>query len=579
MYHSALARIRNGRADEALAHSRSLLSSHPDWPGSHAIHGEALLSLGDYQGALKEFEWLIERSDTDPLARIKRGLALAALGDFEAAQAAFDAARRVNPEFVASFLRELSGTTGAPASLDPLNIYLWRQYIAQRDCDWRTLDRYVEEFRRAISIPDCALERALVFPALHLPLDLRERHRLAKRVAQEVEQAVAPLPELPAMGGKRRLRIGVLSPGFREHIDALLLLPLLELIDRKRFEVYAYSTAADDGSAVRRRIQRASAQFRDLTRIGDSAAALQLRRDRLDILVDAAGHTEGARFGIVAARPAPLQVLYLGFTSTMGSNRIDYAILDPVVAPPEHWKHWSEKVIHLPQTYFLYDFREQPPKAQAARSDYGLPQNAPVLCAFHKAEKIDPDSFSLWCEILRETPGAVLWLLGERAQLRANLRAAAAARHVDPERLVFCQREDRERYLRRLRLADLYLDAVHHNAIVTACDCLAMGLPVLSLRGTNCSSMSAESILGAAGLSDMVASDRASYVEKALSLVKSKEAVNALRHRVLALRASAPLYDTAGRVRQLECAFEEMWRRKVSGLPNEPFAVSERRDV
>lgn len=553
--------------------TRRLLSQHPDWAGSHAIHGEALLSLGEYADALREFDWVLARLPQDPLANLKRGFALAALGNFDQAKSAFDAARAADDAFVQRFCRELAASPDVPADLDPRVIFLWRQYLAQRDCDWRDRARFLAEFRDAIRDAAVRQDRALVYAALHLSFDAAERHALARRVALEIEQKVEPMrPRIPPPT-TRRLRVGILSPNFREHVDALLLLPLFELMDRGRFELYAYSLAPDDRSQARDRIRRAAHRFRDLSALNAFEAALQIRRDEIDILVDAGGHTEGTRFEIVAARPAPLQVLYLGFASTLGSDRVDYAILDPVVAPPEHRAHWSEKIVHLPDTYFLYDFRGEPPPLALSRAEYGLPEHTPVLCAFHKGEKIDPETFSLWMQILRAHHPAVLWLLGDRPKVVANLRAAAIAAGVDVERLVFCGREQHDRYLARLGLADLYLDALHHNAIVTACDCLAAGLPVLTRHGSTCTSLSAESLLRAAGLPDLVAADSDHYIRQAVRLLRDPENLAGLRARISEARGRAPLFDTAARVRELGAAFGEMWLRHVAGLPPEEFSV------
>jgi protein O-GlcNAc transferase len=569
----ALAQIRDGRGEAALEHTRRLLSSHPDWLGSHAVHGEALLSLGHYESALREFEWILARLPQDPLARLKRGFALASLGRFEEAQEAFDAARAADSGFVEQFCRQLSPNSDTATDLHPNNIFLWRQYLAQRDCDWRDWHRYVELFRRAAQDPDARPDRALVFPSLHVSLDVEERHRLASRVAAGIESGISPLPPRAAVAPARRLRIGILSAGFREHVDALLLLPLFELIDRKRFELYAYSLAPDDRSAVRDRIRRAASRFRDVSALQPAGAAQQIRRDEIDILVDTGGYADGARFEIIAARPAPLQVLYLCFASTLGSERVDYTILDPIVAPQEHREHWSERIVYLPDTYFLYDFRETPPQQALSREEYGLPRDASVLCAFHKGEKIDPETFSLWMTILRAHEPAVLWLLGDRPKVVANLRDAAAAAGIDPGRLVFGGRERRDRYLARLRLADLYLDAVHHNAIVTACDCLAMGLPVLTLHGSTCTSLSAESLLRAADLPELVASDRDDYVRRAIQLLRDPGALGSLRRRIGSSRRRAPLFDTAARISELDAAFSEMWRRHAAGQPPASFSV------
>jgi predicted O-linked N-acetylglucosamine transferase (SPINDLY family) len=269
-----------------------------------------------------------------------------------------------------------------------------------------------------------------------------------------------------------------------------------------------------------------------------------------------------------------LQVLYLCFASTLGSSRVDYTILDSIVAPREHREHWSERIVYLPDTYFLYDFREKPPELALSREEYGLPRDAPVLCAFHKGEKIDPETFSLWMRILRAHEPAVLWLLGDRPKVVANLRGAAAQAGIDPGRLVFSGRETRDRYLARLRLADLYLDAVHHNAIVTTCDCLAMELPVLTLHGSTCTSLSAESLLRAADLPDLVARDRDDYVRRAIQLLRDPGALESLRGAIRNSRSSAPLFDTAARVGELEAAFSEMARRHAAGQPPASFSVA-----
>jgi len=202
-----------------------LLAGLPDWAGAHAIHGEALLSTGDYQGALAEFDWILARLPADPLALLKRGFALSALGRFDEARAEFDAARLADGAFVEGFCRSLAAGAEDPAELVPENIFLWRRYLAQREADWRDWDRYVQTFRRAIGDPSVRLERSLVHAALHLPLDSPERHALARKIALGIEAHVAPLPRRAAPVSGRPLRIGVVSSGFRTHVDALLWLP------------------------------------------------------------------------------------------------------------------------------------------------------------------------------------------------------------------------------------------------------------------------------------------------------------------------------------------------------------------
>jgi predicted O-linked N-acetylglucosamine transferase (SPINDLY family) len=410
--------------------------------------------------------------------------------------------------------------------------------------------------RRLPGSPGTLVEPSVAFIAFHLPLSGEERHAIARHVAAHIEARTPALPPPPATH-HARVRLGILSPDLREHLNAYLLLPLFELLDRERFELYAYSLAADDGSGIRGKLRAAADQFRELHATTDEDAAARIRDDDIDILLDVGGHTTGARFAITARRPARLQVLYLGFPGSLGSKRVDYAIVDRVVGGCA--AEWSEALVHLPHTYYLYDFRLPVPEPGLSRQHYGLPENAFVFCAFHKAEKISPDAFALWLRILSQVPRAVLWLLALPAAAQRNLRREAAARGVDPARLVFAPFDPREQYLARQRLGDLMLDAVQHSAMTTACDALAAALPVLTLRGTAMASRAGESLVRAAGLPELVAADQDSYVALALQLASDPSRLGAYC-RKLAARAG-PLFDTATRVRELETAFLQVWQQ------------------
>jgi predicted O-linked N-acetylglucosamine transferase (SPINDLY family) len=387
-----------------------------------------------------------------------------------------------------------------------------------------------------------------------------------------VEAGNAALPPPPERT-RARIRIGVLSPDFREHLDAYLLLPLFELLDRTRFELFAYSLVADDGSAIRVRVRSAADVFRDLQDLTDREAAMAIRNDGVDILLDVGGHTAGARFSITAQRPAPLQASYLAFSCSLASLRLDYAIVDRVAGCDD--SEWTEARIFLPNTYYLYDFREPAPQATVTRRDYGLPDDAFVFCAFHKAEKITPDVFDLWTQILNQVPRSILWFRALTETACLNLRKHAAQRGIDPDRLAFAPFEPSHdpRYLARHRLGDLMLDSLHHNAMTSACDALGAGLPLLTLRGTALASRAGESLVRAAGLPELVTDDQETYVRTAVRLATDRSELQALKQRLAANRRTAPLFDTAGRVRALETAFQKMYDRMLRGEPPASFDV------
>jgi len=531
----------------------------PDAEAAHRAAGEAYLAAARYKDALTCFDWIVERSP-DVLAQLKRGFALAALGDYGNSTAAFAKAKNADTQAVEKFCISLSGRSEAPSVLDPRAIHLWALYLAQCECDWSGRDALVDALRHAGESGVAANEPALAFVSLLLPTTQAERYALARSVAARIEARCPPLPPPPQAPAGTSIRVGILSPDYHEHLNAYILLPLFELADRRRFELYAYSLGPDDGSAIRGRIRRAAHRFRDLRLLDSRAAAEQMRRDGIDILVDVGGYSSGARFDIAACRPARAQALYLGFSGTLGSRRTDYVIADRTVLPPEDAVFWSEAPVYVPHTWFLYDFRAAPAALpRADRAMYGLPLDVFVFSAFHRAEKIEPDSFDLWMRILKQVPDSVLWLYADEGRVRENIRREASVRGVEPQRLVFAAREPRAAHLARFALADLLLDSLQHNATTTACDAFSVGVPMLTLRGRTFTGRIGESLLRAAGLPELVSPDKEAFVSQAVQLASDAARLERY-HRTLVAR-TGPLFDTPARVREIEAALMQMWRQ------------------
>jgi predicted O-linked N-acetylglucosamine transferase (SPINDLY family) len=573
LHNRGLLLARLGRLKEAEQCHRQYSTVYPDSRRARFNLTDVLLAQSRYEEAVGELDLVLAKSPLDIPALVNRGMALAALGRFEEARDAFSTAHSHDALALEKYVLHVAPGSDMEVVLSPISIFLWRCCVAQGICDWSGWDRYIAEFRRMIADPSVPVDPALGFAAFHLPLGADERHAVARRIAKLVESRTAPLsPQAPR--NRTKLRIGILSPDFREHLNSYLLLPLFELLDRSRFELYAYSLAGDDGSVIRARVKEAADRFSDFAALRDSEAAHRIRDDQVDILVDASGHTTGGRFGITAQRPAPIQALYLGFSGSLGSSRVDYAIVDRIVAPEKVSAEWSEARVYLPNTYYLYDFRDDIPDVAVTRREYGLPEEAFVYCAFHKPEKITPDAFDLWMRILAAVPRSVMWFLALPDAAVANLRRAAKLRGVDPARLHFAPFEPRTgRYLPRQRLGDLMIDALHHNAMTTACDALGAGLPLLTLQGSSIASRAAESLLRAAGVPELVAAGPGDLVEQAVQLATNAGKLARLRAKLQRNRHSAPLFDTTARVRELEAAFTEMWRRQAAGETPASFSV------
>jgi predicted O-linked N-acetylglucosamine transferase (SPINDLY family) len=359
----------------------------------------------------------------------------------------------------------------------------------------------------------------------------------------------------PAPARRARLRVGYLSADFHEHATSYLIAGLLEHHDRRRIETFGYSYGPDDGSEMRRRVARAFAHWRDLASVGDADAAAVVEADALDVLIDLKGHTLLSRLAILARRPAPLQLHYLGYPGTLGYDAVDGIVADAVVAPAGEDALFAERVLRLPRCYQANDAaRALPPPP--SRDALGLPADAIVLASFNTPNKLSAEFFAIWMAALSSTPSALLWLYAPGETLQRNLRAAASRHDVDPARLCFAPKVGQAEHIARLRCADLALDVLPYGAHTTASDALWAGVPLLTCRGATFAGRVGASVLGAAGLPELVAESPASYGELLRTLAADRERLRGYRRHLDRHRRELPLFDTAGFARDFEALLE-----------------------
>jgi predicted O-linked N-acetylglucosamine transferase (SPINDLY family) len=443
----------------------------------------------------------------------------------------------------------------------------------QHVCDWSRFEELSALRRSSALRPEAADPLPEPFGLLSIPSTLAEQFAGARAFSQAIaaralrESAGREYRPGHAGGGgppERRLRIGYLSADFHEHVTAHVMAEVFELHDRSRIEAIAYSYGPDDRSPMRARLKRAFDRFVDLRTVSNVEAAAAIRADRVDILVDLKGHTLDARTEIVALRPAAIQASYLGYPATMGADFIDYILTDRFVLRTQDARYYHEQPVYLPGCYYASD-RGRPVAVPPARAELGLPQNGFVFCCFNQAYKILPGMFAVWMRLLQSVPGSVLWLMENNHWATGNLRREAASRGIDPARLVFAPKVTPEQYLGRLRAADLFLDTLPYNAHTTASDALWVGVPVVTCPGETLPSRVAGSQLSALGLPELIADGMAAYEALALRLARSPGDLAAIRDKLSRNRETAPLFDTPRFVRNLETAYEAMWRIHAGG--------------
>ena len=315
-----------------------------------------------------------------------------------------------------------------------------------------------------------------------------------------------------------RIALGYLSADFRTHPVAQLIVETFERHDRARFAVHGYSYGRDDGTPFRRRLAGAFDRFIDLQEASLAEAVRQITADEVDILIDLTGYTRHARTAILAFRPAPIQVNYLGYPGTMGTATVDYILVNPFVVPPEQQPFFTEKLVHLPDCYQPNDGKREIASRAVSRVECGLPEKGFVFCSFNASYKIGPDVFETWMILLKAVPGSVLWLLEDNRFAPGNLRREAEARGVAASRLVFAPRLPLAEHLARHQAADLFLDTFPVNAHTTASEALWAGLPLLTIAGETFVSRVAGSLLRTVGLAELVTSCLDDYRAMALRL-------------------------------------------------------------
>jgi predicted O-linked N-acetylglucosamine transferase (SPINDLY family) len=538
---AAVALSAAGELDAAGAQNEAitlLTSSAQALPGDAAIQnalGELLHRIGRYAEAISCYERALAIDPDRAETHVNRGHALESLAAYPAA--------------IESFERALSRRPAGAAAIAGV------ASCALRTCDWELARAAIG---RLAQLPE-GLES--LHPFLMHTLDIgpaalvaTARRRARARFTQPAG-SVAPY-------NHDRLRLAYVSPDFREHAVAHCLAGVISRHDRGRFEVVGVSLSPADGSRVGARLAASFDDFVDASSMSDKQLAALLRAREIDIAVDLAGFTSGARPGIFADRAAPVQVSYLGFPGTSGADFIDFIVADPIVVPVEDEEFYSERVLRLPDAYLPFDADRPLPRADLRRGEVGLPAEAIVLCAFGNAYKITQAMFAVWLELLAAVPASVLWLRGLQPRTESRLRALAQQHGVRADRLVFAPFvESVEEHLARLALADLFLDTVPYNAHSTAAEALWAGVPVITCRGHNFAGRVGASLLSAAGLSELICSDLADYRRRSLELLDSPARLAELRARLAAARSSAPVFDTARYTRNLEAAFLTAWRR------------------
>ncbi len=430
----------------------------------------------------------------------------------------------------------------------------------QRQCEWPVWTDLHECGVSAAQLMQATSPMAMLGLADDPAMQLMAARSFAERSYRkliDLHQAHAQAAR-PILKTHQRLRIGYASGDLCMHPVGLLLGGLFETHDRSRFEIFVYCWSPEDGSPHRHRLKVAPEHFRRVDQLNDEQVADLIRADEIDILVDLQGVSAGARPGVLARRPAPIQISWLGLIGTSALPWLDYIVADDFCIPQTAELFYTEKVARLPSGFQPGD-RGRIVAPITNRSSLGLADDAFVFASFNNSYKHSPDMLDCWAEILKQSPRAVLWLLNDNPRSTRRLLTHLAERGINQSRIVLAERSWHGEYLARLSLADLFLDNHPYNAGTTAADALWMGLPLLTLAGRTFIARMAASLLKTAGLTELIAQDRHDYIRRAVHLANDREAYASVRRKLEEARVQSPLFEPTRASREFEQLCEQLW--------------------
>ncbi len=582
-----IALVRQNHIEEGLRALQNALNLNPNYARAHLMIGNAHFQGSNHSEAFTSYHRALKLEARLFEAHVNLGIIHRTRRELPQAQRHFSFASKLKPEsadplFNWAFTLHQFGRMDEAAhayknaySLDPSHTAAksGRLVCLKTMADWEPIDDLLrDETILEVGGGDMPLMATFYFTD-----DVSVQHARALEYCASKFPPVADRKKLSGMAehSQDRIRVGYVSTNFQEHPVMDLTTGLFREHDLSKFEIHAIGYGPIMAPEVRELLEREGACVHDLEQSSDDEFADRIRALNLDIVVDMTGYTDGTKTKVFAHGLAPVQVNYLAYPGTLGSEAFDYIVADETVIGTDQTDHYVEHVMWLPDSFMPCDNQRVISETVKHRAEYGLPEEGFVFCSFNNPVKISPREFDIWMRLLGEIEGSCLWLTGKNKWVPENLRKQAERRGIDPDRLVFTERVPMEEHLARHAHADLFLDTFNYNAHTTANEALWSGLPLVTKIGDQFAARVAASLLRAVGLPELVTQSEAEYEALALALARDPERLSALRTKLQANRLSTALFDTQTYVRNFEAGLAEAHRRRIAGEAVSNIVVSD----
>jgi protein O-GlcNAc transferase len=562
---------QRGDIEEAAGLLARVVELDPGFPEAAYNLANALQALGRPRDAALLYQHAIEQQPGHADAYNNLGNAYRELGEVERAAQSFDEAIRLRPGFVAAYnnAATLMRTFGRLDEAEAhLRLALSNDPHHSPTCnnlgtvlkDQGSIDEGIDFLRRAIALDPCNvvahsnLAYSIAFQAESPALLLEECERWSVQHELPLRAAYRPHDNDPSPA--RRLRIGYVSPDFRDHCQALFMLPLLSHHDHVSFEIFCYaSVERPDG--LTQRIASHADVWRDVRELSDEQLAQRIREDRIDILVDLTMHMANGRPLLFARKPAPVQIAWLAYPGTTGIGAIDYRLTDPWLDPTGSDAFYSERSIRLPASFWCYDPLTDTPAVNALPA---LSNGYVTFGCLNNPCKLSDRSLSLWGQVLRIAGDAQLLLMAPEGAARARLTTRLEQHGIAAQRVRFVPFQPRVDYLRTYHQIDVGLDTFPYNGHTTSLDSYWMGVPVVTRVGNTAAGRAGLSQSMNLDLGELVAHGDADFVDTAVRLARDLPLLSRLREGLRARLTASPLMDGARFTADVEKVYRQVWR-------------------
>ena len=536
-----LALEQQGNDRKAEASFQQAVRLEPRHVEAHFHVGRVLGKQGKLEEAVTSFRQALHIKPDHVEAHVNLGVALQNQGRIDEAIASWKQALHYGPNFVTA-----------------------HTYLGHVLRDQGRLDEAIAAFRAAVALePDDPglLSNIILASHLHPDYDARAIYEGARhwnqKHAEPLKRFIRPHTNVPLT--ERRLRIGYVSPDFREHVDSFFTLPLLSNHDRRQFEIYCYAHLARP-DAITERLRGYADVWRSTIGLTDEQVAEMIRNDQIDILVDLELHVANNRLTIFARKPAPVQVAWLGYPGTTGLSAMDYRLTDPYLDPPGLFESfYSEESVRLPDTFWCYDPLANEPAVNPLPA---LTNGFITFGCLNNFSKVNDVCLTLWAQVMHAAPHSHFLILAPRGEARDRVLAKFAREDIAASRIKFADKQPRSEYLKLYHRIDLGLDPSPYNGHTTSLDALWMGVPSVSLVSNRTAfGRAGWSQLNNLGLAELTAETPEKYVARAAQLCADLPRLQVLRGALRERMQQSPLMDGKRFALNVERAFRQMWRR------------------